>query len=485
MTSATIDRRAAAATAGGAIGSGQGLAGAGAILNRAELLATGNAVLRRHALDIAEAGIAAASPALAARRAIALDGDRLRLGSRNYDLAGTGRVFVVGAGKATFPIAEVVDAVLGRRIHKGLVVCKRGQAGHLGHIEMIVADHPVPTAASREAASRTVALLEEVRAGDLVIACFTGGSSSLFVAPAPGISLDDKAEANRVLLTCGANIVEINAVRKHISTVKGGRLVRGLPAGVRLVNLTVSDVIGERLDCITCPSVHDTSTFEDARATLHKYGLWDRLPRSVTGHLRAGPASGRSATADDLAHIDRDDLLLVTTDAACVGAAEAARRAGFTPLILSTLFEGESGALGRTFGAIAREVLARGRPLPMPCALIGGGETTVTITGAAGLGGPNQEFAAAAALEIQGCDDVVALGLDTDGTDGPTPHAGGLVDGSTVATAVGRGLDLHAALRDHDVAPALERSGHVIRTGNTGTNVNDLKLVLVGRPRPA
>ncbi|NTI46304.1 DUF4147 domain-containing protein [Agrobacterium rhizogenes] len=463
-------------------GASLGLTPAKYIRNRGILLQSGDAVLRRYALDIAEAGIAAADPGTAARRAVNFFGNALHIADREYRLSPEQRIFVIGAGKATYPIAQVLDDVLGSRIHKGLIVCKRGQLGSLNHIDMLLADHPVPTAASWDAAERTVSLLREVQAGDIVIACFTGGSSSLFVSPAEGISLEDKAETNRVLLGCGANIIEVNAVRKHISKVKGGRLVRDLPAGTQLVNLTVSDVIGERLEYITCPSVHDTSSFEDACATLDKYDLWNRVPFSVVRHLRKQSAAERSTTSADLAHIVRQDELIVTTDAACAGAADAARNAGFHPIILSTLFEGESSSLGKTFAAIAREILATGRPLPMPCVLIGGGETTVTISSKAGLGGPNQEFAVAAALELDGYENVVALGIDTDGTDGPTPHAGGLVDGSTAGTMRLQGFDLHIALRDHDVTNLLERTGHIITTGNTGTNVNDLKMVLVGRP---
>lgn len=449
------------------------------IKNRDALLETGDAKLRRLALHIAEQGIAAANPALVLRRMLRMEGSTLVIADQRFDLSDDRRVFVIGAGKASFPIAKVIDDVIGPHIHRGLVTCKHGQDGELRHMTLRLASHPVPDESSVEAAQETVALLKEVRSGDIVLCCFTGGSSSLFVSPVDGVSLADKALANRILLTCGANIEEINDVRKHLSTVKGGRLIRDLPAGTHVINLTVSDVIGDALDYITDPSVADRSTFAHAQAVLDKYRLWDVLPASVTAHLRRASPEQETIKAYDLDHLLRRDIILVKTDAACTGAADAARQAGFTPVVLSTLFEGESSALGRNLAAIARQIALDGHPVSPPCVLIGGGETTVTFNGSAGSGGPNQEFAVSAALELEGTKGVVALGLDTDGTDGPTNYAGGIADGATVKAASSAGIDLHAALMKHDVTPALESISHAIRTGATGTNVNDLKLVLI------
>jgi glycerate 2-kinase len=451
------------------------------IKNREALLETGDMALRRLALQIAEHGIAAADPAQVLRGLLRMDGSTLCIADRQFDLSDERRVFVIGAGKASFPIAQVIDEVVGPHIHRGLVTCKHGQEGELRHMRLHLASHPVPDTSSVIAARDTVELLKEVRAGDVVLSCFTGGSSSLFVSPVDGVSLDDKARTNRVLLSCGANIEEINDVRKHLSTVKGGRLIRPLPEGTHVINLTVSDVIGDALDYITDPSVADRSSFADACAVLDKYALWNVLPESVTAHLRSAPPELETVKDQALAHLHRHDIVLVKTDAACAGAADAARQSGFTPVVLSTLFEGESSALGRNLAAIARQIVLDGHPVAPPCVLIGGGETTVTFNGNAGSGGPNQEFAVSAALELAGTSGVVALGVDTDGTDGPTHYAGGIADGSTVRTALSAGIDLHAALMKHDVTPALESISHAIRTGATGTNVNDLKLVLIDR----
>jgi glycerate-2-kinase len=448
----------------------------GFIRNREELLAHGEVRLRALALDLAEAALAASDPGQAVRRLVALDGDTLIVRERAYPLAGR-RIFVIGAGKASFPIAQALDDILGPRIHTGLVTCKYEQEGVLSHIRLHFAAHPVPDEASLAAARRTVELLSEVRPSDLVLACFTGGSSALFALPADGLTLVDKAATTKILLTCGADIIEINAVRKHLSRVKGGRLARLLPANVELVNLTVSDVVGDGLDCVTDPTVPDTSSLGAARAVLDKYDLWRRVPTAVSRHLRLG--TDETLRASDFAHLSRQDVLLAGSDVACRAALAAARQKGHAALLLSTVFEGESRELGRAFAAITRQVFASGEPVAMPCVLIGGGETTVRFDGEHGLGGPNQEFAAALALALDGRHGVAALGLDTDGTDGPTTVAGALIDGTSAARARRARIDLSAHLARHDVTPALVGVGDAVLTGATGTNVNDLKLVVL------
>lgn len=447
--------------------------------NAGELLSSGSTSLRRAAIEIANRAVEAADPGKVLRQSLVFDGTSLSVGGRKFAISPENRIFVIGAGKASYPIARALDEVIGERIYRGFVTCKKGQTGSLNHIELHHASHPIPDAASLQAATRTRELLEEVRAGDLIVACFTGGSSALFVDPVASISLEDKMAANRLLLGSGANIIEINAVRKHLSRVKGGKLIQSLPAGSRVINLTVSDVIGDHLDYITDPTVADTSTFADAQATLDKYRLWDALPRSVSAYLREAPAADETPRENALAHIDRFDFLLVRNDAACSAAADAARAMGYAPLILSTLFEGESRELARFMAAIAKQSLLDGRPLKPPCVLIGGGECTVRAMNGTGTGGPNQEFAVSFALEAAGMENVVALSIDTDGTDGPTQIAGGLVDGTTALRAQQIGVNLYEHLSRHDVTPALQKLGAAVVTGATGTNVNDLRLIII------
>jgi len=447
------------------------------IKNKNTLLSHGNIGLRRAALDIVDYALAKADPYFAVMKLVSLEGDILHVGGIRIDLKKTGRIFLLGTGKATFPITRALEEILGDRIDDGVIICKRGQEGALSHARLYFSSHPIPDEAGYEAAREALALAQRTQPGDLVFACITGGSSALMPYPVDGITLEEKKMVNRLLLTCGANIIEINAVRKHLSRIKGGWLAKAVHPQAHLINLTVSDVIGDPLDYITCPTVPDTSSFDDARRTLTKYELWDKVPASVSRYLKEGGPSRE--TPKDLSDHHIDNFIIVPGTAACDGAAERARELNFETMILSTMFEGESRELGGTFAAIAKEILMSGRPLKPPCALIGGGETTVKITSEAGQGGPNQEFALGASLWIDQIGDVVIVGQDSDGTDGPTDIAGGIVDNWTVSRAWSLGIDIYEALSRHDVTPVLLKLEDAILTGATGTNVNDIKLMLV------
>ncbi|MCK4473418.1 MAG: DUF4147 domain-containing protein, partial [Anaerolineae bacterium] len=286
---------------------------------------------------------------------------------------------------------------------------------------------------------------------------------------------------NQVLLHCGADITEINAVRKHLSRIKGGWLAKAiLPA--TLVNLTVSDVVGDPLDYITGPTVADTSTFDDARGVLDRYKLWEAFPESAANYLRSGGEA--QETPKDFGDAPIYTFLIVDSTAACLGAAERAAELGYKPMILTTMLKGEARDAGTLFAAIANEIVRFGRPMSAPCAIVAGGENTVTITekhGKYGIGGgPNQEFALSACLDLVGLENVVLAAIDTDGTDGPTDLAGGIVDGSTLPAAQAKGIDVFRALHDHDASRVLQELGDAMVTGHTGTNVNDLRLLLVG-----
>lgn len=450
------------------------------IKNRVQLLSHGDIQLRRAALDIIDHALTRADPYKATRNLVQRDGNRLTVGDLRFDLNQNQRIFLLGAGKATFPIAEALEELLGDRIADGVIICKYGQHGRLKRSRMNLAGHPIPDEAGFAAATDALALARKTRPGDIVFGCITGGSSALMPYPVPEISLDEKKNVNQLLLTCGANILEINAVRKHLSQIKGGRLAQAVDPQAHLINLTVSDVIGDPLDYITDPTVADTSTFEDARRTITKYNLWDRIPASVAHFLKNAGPQRETPKEIDLAHYRKHDFIIVAGDAACVAAEEKARELGFQTMILSTSFEGESLELGGTFAAIAKEIRRNNRPLPIPAAVIGGGETTVKIQeNRAGLGGPNQEFALAASLGIADAGPVVVVGFDSDGTDGPTEVAGGIVDEHTLSRARENGIDVFASLVRHDVTPVLKSLEDVVETGATGTNVNDLKFLLM------
>ncbi len=452
------------------------------VTNEALLTAHGEQSLRRLAIDIIEHALAAANPYNVVRSRVVLDGDRLLVDGEPIPLPREGRVLFIGAGKASYPIARAIEDLLGDRLDEGIVICKYGQQGALDRIRMVHGSHPIPDRAGAEATRRIIELMSRTGPGDLVIAGITGGSSALMGLPAESISLADYGELTRMLLGCGANIREINAVRKHVAVVGGGKLGASIHPGATLVNLTVSDVIGDPLDYLTDPTVPDTSCLADAREVLGRFDLWEKVPASVAAFFREGgparenPKQPRSGPCYD--------VLLLTADAGCEEAARRGRELGLNPLILSTQFEGDSQQLGGAFAAIAREVARSARPLGPPALLIGGGETVVHLgDGPVGHGGPNQEFAAAAAIALDGVPDALVVGLDSDGTDGPCDVAGAMADGFSMARARELGVDLRRALRRHDITEALTRLDDAIMTGATGTNVNDLKFAIVGHPK--
>lgn len=449
------------------------------IKNRDQLLSHGNTPARRMALEIIEHALVAVDPYRAARRLISLSGDLLTVGTLCFDLKQHRRIFLVGAGKATFPIAKAMEDLLGDRITDGVVICKYGQQGKLNRARLFLAAHPIPDKAGLTAARQAMALARQTQPGDIVFGCITGGSSALMTMPVEGVNLNEKRAVNQLLLTCGANIIEINSVRKHLSRIKGGRLSGAIHTGALLINLTVSDVIGDPLDYITGPTVPDTSTIEDARAVLSKYDLWSRVPPPVAELFRNAGPEQETPKPFDTTNRKQHNFIIIPAHTICEAAAEKCTELGMETMILSTMLEGESREVGRAFASIAGEIARYGRPLKPPCAVIGGGETTVKIDGRAGLGGPNQEFVLGAALEISGIGNALVAAIDSDGTDGPTQSAGGIADQETTARARSEGVDLFAFLRHHDAGTALDKLGDCIVTGATGTNVNDLKLMLI------
>jgi len=449
------------------------------IKNREQLLFHGNIKLREVAFDINEHALAQANPYRATCNMVRVDGNYLVVGELKFNLREHKRIFLLGGGKATYPIARALEDLLGERITDGVVICKYGQKGRLSRTRLYHAGHPIPDEAGFEASREAIALARKTRPNDIVFGCITGGSSALMPFPVDGVTLDEKKEVNRLLLTCGANIYEINAVRKHLSQIKGGRLAQAVHPSVHLINLTVSDVTGDELDYITGPTVPDTSYFDDARTTLNKYHLWDKVPASVSQFLKDAGAEQETPKSADLANHNLYSFILVKSASACEAAADKVAELGFNAMILSTVLDGESKELGKTFASIAREIVFKKRPLDLPCAVIGGGETTVKVSENAGTGGPNQEFSLGAAAGIDRIGSVVVVGIDTDGTDGPTDIAGGVVDDQTMVRAREIGIDLYACLVGHDVTPALMQMGDSIETGATGTNVNDLKFMLI------
>jgi hydroxypyruvate reductase len=440
-----------------------------------------NQRVRDHLERIFRAGLAAVDPADAVRRCVRVEGDILRVGDADLFLPDIRRIFVLGAGKASVRMARALEDLLGGRITGGWINTKTGHAEALSRIHVHEAGHPVPDEAGRRGAEELLKIAREAGEGDLVLFCLSGGGSALLPAPVEGVSLEDKQAVTRELLACGADIREINAVRKHLSRVKGGRLARAAhPA--RLVSLILSDVIGDPLDVIASgPTAPDASTFADALAVIEKYALADRVPAAVRDYLTQGAAGKHAETpkpGDPL--LDGVDNVIIASNATAVNACAAeAKRLGWPARVLSTRMEGEAREAARALIAVAREALEAGRPVKPPACLICGGETTVTLRGN-GRGGRNQELALSAAMAGRDTRGWALLAAGTDGTDGPTDAAGAFADGKTCARAEQLGLNPGAFLRENDAYTFFDRLGDLLKTGPTGTNVMDLTLVLVG-----
>jgi len=434
----------------------------------------------RPALDrVLAAALAAVEPGEAVRRAIALENNDLVAGERRYSLASKKRVVVVGAGKASAPMAAAVEQVLGDALPiTGSVTVRYGHVAPTRAVRIREASHPVPDAAGVEATGAIVELLEEATTDDLVICLISGGGSALLTMPAEGISLTDMQQTTDALLRSGASINEINVVRKHMDRVKGGGLAR-LAAPAQVITLVLSDVVGNPLDAIASgPTVPDTSTWAEAGAVFDRYALWPLAPESVVERLRVG-LEGRlpdTPKPGDPLFEHTQTVVVGSNLLACLAAASAGEQMGLNAQVLTTYVEGEAREVGRVLAGLLREVDASGHPLARPCLIVAGGETTVTVRGQ-GAGGRNQELALAAAFGLRGVRDVLLASIGTDGNDGPTDAAGAFVDGSTLERAATLGLNPHDHLANNDSYHFFDRLGDLIRTGPTNTNVNDLYLL--------
>ena len=438
--------------------------------------------MRRHAGEIFQAGLQAADPQDAIHRHCRRRQNRLEIGDKTYDLDAISRLMVVGAGKAAASMAQTMEDILGDRISDGLICVKYGHTCRLKRIGTMEAGHPLPDANGTTASRRIFSMVRSATEKDLVIVLLSGGGSALLPSPPEGVSLAEKQTVSRLLIASGATIHEINAVRKHLSTIKGGRLAQA-SAPASTVSLILSDVVGDDLDVIASgPTVPDASTYEECRMIIERYNLSARLPQSVSTHIRRGtagqvPESPKPADPN-WRHVQ--NMIIGNNFQALAAAGQKAESLGYHTLILSSRLEGETRVVARVHGAMAREILATGNPLAAPACLLSGGETTVTIKGT-GLGGRNQEFALAAALDIDGAEHAVVLSAGTDGTDGPTDAAGALADHTTVRRASSAGLDIRRHLDNNDAYPLFQRLGDLLITGPTRTNVMDLRVILVCR----
>jgi glycerate 2-kinase len=438
--------------------------------------------LRADAISIFRAGLEAARAGEAVRRNVKPRRSKLDIGSDcSISVRDFQRIYVIGAGKAGAEMAAALEQQLGtQHIEDGVICVKYGHVHPKSKkIRLVECGHPIPDAAGQKGAEEIEALLRSLTGRDLVFVLISGGASALMPAPPSDISLKDKQKTTSVLLKAGADIFELNTVRKHLSNLKGGRLA-ALAYPATVIGLVLSDVIGDRLDVIgsglTAP---DQSTFGDALRVLAKHSATTQVPRSVLAHLLSGAKGHVPETPKpgDFIFSSVHNVIIGSNRLALRAAANRAEELGYKALILSSSIQGETKEVARVHCEILREVVANGSPIGSPACLLSGGETTVTVRGR-GKGGRNQEFALAAAIALADFDKAIALSAGTDGTDGPTDAAGGIADSTSEARASKLGVDLRKSLGANDSYTALAKLGDLLKTGPTGTNVMDLHILL-------
>jgi hydroxypyruvate reductase len=440
---------------------------------------------REAALDIFRAGLGAADPYRILRDSSQIEANKWHCkipgAAISMDLpepGGAGRIFAVGAGKAAASLARALEESLGDRLASGRIVVKHGHGLPMNRIIVEEGGHPLPDEGGLEGTKRLLGDLGETRPEDRVFFLLTGGGSALLVAPAEGLSLEDKIDTTRLLLGCGATIQEMNTLRKHLSAVKGGRLLERIAPALS-VTLIISDVVGDDLASIgSGPTAPDPTTFEDCLEILNRYELMDKVPEKVRIRLSEG-VEGRiketPKSADGLFE-EAQHLILASNRLSVDAAQQRAGELGFDVEVFAHEMEGSTHERARGF--MQRMAQRSGRPL----VLLAGGETTLKVEGT-GKGGRNQEFALVAAREIEGQEDLMVLSAGTDGTDGPTDAAGAYADGSTYARARAQGLDPQSYLSNNDSYTLFDSLGDLLKTGPTGTNVMDLVVGIVGPRR--
>ncbi|ROQ92087.1 glycerate kinase type-2 family protein [Desulfosoma caldarium] len=436
---------------------------------------------REDLLGIFRAALAAVDPEEAVRRHVRRSGTDLIIGDLVLDLSRFDKVFVLGAGKGTAPMAKALEEVLGDFLSEGAIVVKTGHGLPLQKVRVLEAAHPVPDAQGVEATKELLRLADHAGERDLVLVAVSGGGSALTPAPVAPLTLEHKQKTTELLLSVGATIQEINAVRKHLSQFKGGGLARAA-APAQVVTLIVSDVIGDPLDVIASgPTAPDSSTYRDAMNVIERYHLQDKIPACVIQVLREGLEGRRPETpkSEDAVFRRVSHVLVANNATAMTAAAQEARQRGYHVLVLTSCLEGEAREVAKVIAAVAKEVVVSGRPVPLPACLLLGGETTVTLGPSPGKGGRNQELALAAALALDGWPQVTVLSAGTDGTDGPTDAAGAFADGTTVVRSAGLGWKVQDTLDGHNAYPLFEALGDLVITGPTRTNVMDLIGVLI------
>lgn len=464
----------------------------GKIDNSEHILSRGNTASRRIVLDITEATLRQLDAYQRIKAIMRLEGAILHIGVRSWDLSKKRNVYLIGAGKACNAMAQAVDEILGDRLTAGFAIVKIREASDVfRRTKVFVGGHPLPNEEGLAACKEILDVVEGASKDDLFIIVISGGSSALMSYPVEGISLQDEIVATDVLLKSGAGILEINALRRHISRVNGGRLAESIQSvGAELIGIGISDAVGNPQTgdvSIPCtryrgtPMGPDQTTLEDARRVVREYGLAQRLPKTVVDYLANCGPEGETPKGFP----DNTYFLLNTVPDSIAYAKARADETGLASLVLTTFVEGEGKDVGTVLASIAREIQTNGRPIAAPCVVLSAGEATTRILDGdriEGHGGPSQELVVGFALAAERAPGACLLSIDTEGTDGTTPVAGGIADSLTYARAREKGVDLRAALRGHACYEALRAIGDTVDTGNTGTNLCDLNVMYVPRP---
>ena len=454
------------------------------IKNREKLITNGETELnqkaRKLSLDSLESTLNAVDPKRIIKSRISLQNSVLKVNGYSFDLKRFKHVYVVGGGKASGSMAEALEQILSEHITDGFINIPRGTKHKTKVIKLHETSHPIPDETGVKGTRRILEIAEKAGENDLVICLISGGGSSLMPLPRGDISIVDKKKITEALLKCGATINEINTVRKHISDFKGGWLAKkAYPATV--LNLILSDVIGDPLDFIASgPTVPDSTTFHEAVKILKKYELWNTVPESIRKVLSDGEKGliPETPKADDQVFKKVFTVVVGNNRFASLAACESLRSNGLNTLLLTSTLEGEARYVGTVLASIAREISISQNPVSKPAGIVAGGETTVTVKGK-GLGGRNQEIALSAALKLEGMNGVVLASLSTDGVDGPTDAAGAIVDGKTLERAANKGLNPEEFLAENNSYNFFSELGDLIFTGPTGTNVNDVSVIIV------
>jgi glycerate 2-kinase len=433
-------------------------------------------------MRILAAALQAVEPQAAVGQHMRRRGNQLTIGERQYDLDRLQRVYVVGAGKAGVPMARAAAEILGDHLEAGVVVVKEGYAGDtasIGPISIREAGHPIPDERGCQGAEAIIRLLEATQSGDLVISLISGGGSAILVSPMGGLSLSDLQDLTAILLASGANINQINALRKHLDQVKGGKLAK-LAFPAQVASLILSDVVGDPLKAIASgPTVPDPTSFQDVLDILENLGITNEVPTAILDHITKGVQGHipENPKPGDPLFENVHNVLIGTNQSAAMAALRQAQTEGFHTLLLTTFLQGEARQVSRVLTSIAHQITCSNQPLPRPACIVAGGETTVTLRGD-GKGGRNQELALAAVTDLAGLENVALLTLATDGGDGPTDAAGAIVTGETYQRAQQTGLDPLKYLSNNDSYHFFDALGDLLKPGPTQTNVNDLALIL-------